>query len=203
MGRTNRPDTLLSELNALKRRVAQLETQQRLSAARISSGQLNVGAATADDQIEIDANHQRIRFTSAGSPPTDLHAFGGAGAALEATSEVTVPAQALIWDGGYFGVIQINRVNPDTSTTVAAEIYADIQDSGGGLHRGEASVTARGTDHDGSFVNLSADGGVVLYTNARATDPPAPAPDTVVLYVKGSPGRLFYRDPGGTVHGPL
>lgn len=60
MGRTNRPDSLVTELLALKRRVAQLETQQRLSSARISSGQLNVGAIGAPGQIEIDATDGRI-----------------------------------------------------------------------------------------------------------------------------------------------
>lgn len=60
MGRTNRPDTLVSEFAALKRRIAQLETQQRLSSARISSGQLNVGAVGSPGQIEIDATDEKI-----------------------------------------------------------------------------------------------------------------------------------------------
>lgn len=202
MGKTNRPDTLLSELLALKRRVAQLETQQRLSAARISSGQLNVGAITDGDQIEIDAANQRIRFDSAGNPPTDLHAYGGAGAALEATGTVsTIPAQALIWNGGYFSTFQINHVEDDGSTTVASEVYTDIQDSGGGLYRGNASLSARGTDHNSSFINLSADGGVVIYNNSRTTDASVPALDSVVLYVKAQ--RLYYKDSSNVVHGPL
>ena len=66
MGKTNRPDTLLTELATLKRRVGQLETQQRLSAARISSGQLNVGAVGAAGQIEIDANDGQIRIFQGG-----------------------------------------------------------------------------------------------------------------------------------------
>lgn len=66
MGRTNRPDTLLSEVAGLKRRIAQLETQQRLSSARISSGQLNVGAVGAAGQIEIDATDGQIRILNLG-----------------------------------------------------------------------------------------------------------------------------------------
>lgn len=86
MGKINRPDTLVSEITALKRRVAQLETQQRLSAARISSGQLNVGAAGADGQIEIDATDQQIRILRDGqviaalSTTDGLYLSGYAGA---------------------------------------------------------------------------------------------------------------------------
>lgn len=54
---------------------------------------------------------------------------------------------------------------------------------------------------DGSVLTASAGGGVSLYTGGRTTDPPAPPADTVVLYVKGN--RLYYRDSGGTVYGPL
>jgi hypothetical protein len=77
MGKVNRPDTLLSELTALKRRVAQLETQQRLSAARISSGQLNVGAIGAAGQIEIDATDEEIRIYNAGVLIAALTAVDG------------------------------------------------------------------------------------------------------------------------------
>jgi hypothetical protein len=66
MGKTNRPDTFVSEFAALRRRVSQLETQQRLSSARISSGQLNVGAVGAGGQIEIDATDGAIRIFQGG-----------------------------------------------------------------------------------------------------------------------------------------
>ncbi len=202
MGKVNRPDTLLSELLELKRRVAQLETQQRLTAARISSGQLIVGAVDADEQIEIDATNSRIRFDAAGETPTDLKTWGGAGAALRATGTVgSVAAQTLIWNGGYFATSQVNRVNSDGSTNSGAEIYADVQDSGSGQYRGEVALTATGTDANGSIVDVNADGGMLLRTGARTTDPPAPPVDCVILFVKSQ--RLYYRDGGGTVRGPL
>jgi hypothetical protein len=202
MGKVKHPDTLLSYIKSLEKRIAVLETQQRLQAARISSGQLNIGAASAGDQIEINATLSRIRFTSGTDAPTDLNAFGGGGAALQTTGTAgAIPAQTLMWCGDHHHALQVNRVNADGSTTVTGEVYTDIQDSGSGNHRGTVSLTATGSDHDGSFINLSADGGTVLYTNARTTDPPAPAPDTVVLYVKAN--RLFYRDGGGVVRGPL
>lgn len=204
MGKTNRPDTLLTYIRSLEKRIAVLETQQRLQAARISSGQLTVGAVDADQQIEINASASpaRIRFTDTGTDPTDLTAYGGAGAALQATGTVgAIPAKGLMWNGGYFHVLQVSRVNADGSTTVTGEVYTDVQDSGGGTHRGSVSLNAVGSDHDGSVVNLGADGGVVLYTNARTTDPPSAGADTVVLYVKSN--RLYYRDGAGVVRGPL
>lgn len=196
------PDTLLSYIQGLEQRIATLEGQARLQAARISSGQLNVGAAGGANQIEIDSANQRVRFDAAGGPPTDLLAWGGGGAALIATGTVgTVPAQTLTWNGGYFATNQVNRVNPDTSVTNVSEVYADVQDSGGGLYRGDVALTARGTDHDGSQISLWSDGGVAVYSNARATDPPAPPADWVLLYVKAQ--RLYYKDSANVVHGPL
>ncbi|MDN3356091.1 hypothetical protein [Actinomadura sp. DC4] len=202
MGKVNRPDSLLSELRALQRRVAQLETQQRLTAARISSGQLIVGAHDADDQIEIDATNSRIRFDTDGEAPTDLRSWGGAGAALVATNTVgSVAARTLTWNGGYFATSQISRINPDGSTSVAAEIYADVQDAGSGQHSGTVTLIASGSNADGSIVDVNTDGGMLLRTGGRTTDPPAPPADCVLLYVKSN--RLYYRDGAGVVRGPL
>ncbi|MGI5232853.1 hypothetical protein [Actinoallomurus sp. CA-142502] len=207
MGKTNRPDTLLSEIAELKRRVAQLETQQRLSSARISSGQLTVGAVDAPDQIEISATERHIRFENADGPACTLTSYGAGGAVLESSSDAgttfSFGTRALVWDGPYFTNLQVSRVDGDTST-VQAEVYADVQDSGGGNSRGTVSLRAVGDgDANGSIIDISADGGIIFDSNNRTTDPPAPPIGSITLYVKGSPSRLYYRDPGGTVHGPL
>lgn len=202
MGKVIHPDTLLSYIKSLEKRIAVLETQQRLTSARISSGQLNVGAADAVDQIEIDATNRRIRFDTATSPADIIGSSAGVQMfSTQPSGTFSFATQGLIWDGPYFTTMQVNRVDPGPSTTVVSEVYADVQDSGGGDHRGSVSLIATGSDHDGSLISLSADGGVVLFSNARTTDPPAPAANTVVMYVKSN--RLFYRDGTGVVRGPL
>lgn len=197
--------SLQRRLADLERRLRALETAPRAAKTSFSSGQLTVGDPASGDRIDISAADSHIRFNNADGPPTTLTAFGEGGAILESDSD---PGQVfpwgtrgLIWNGPYFGTIQVGRIDGDTNT-IHAEINADVQDSGGGNSRGSVSLSARGEgDHDGSIIYLSADGGLVIYSNSRTTDPPPPGADTVVLYVKG--GRLYYRDGGGTVHGPL
>lgn len=193
--------TLLRRIDALEKRIASLETSPRAGNTSISGGKLTVGAPGAANRIEVSATDSRIRFNSA-QGPTDLNAFGGAGAALVANSTVaTIPTRAVIWNTGDTGTLQVSRVNSDGSTSRASEVYASLNDMGGGLHAGQVQITATGTDHDNSAVNISADGGAVLYTNGRTTDPPVPPLDCVTLYVKAN--RLYYRDGNGTVRGPL
>lgn len=202
MGKIIHQDTLLSYIKSLEKRIAVLETQQRLQAARISSGQLNIGAASAVNQIELDATNRRIRFDTATSPADIIGST--AGLQLFSTQDVgTFPfaTRAIIWDGPYFTTLQASRIDDDIVTT-HAEIYADVQDSGGGNSRGTVNLTARGEgDSNGSQISLWADGGVRVYSNGRTTDPPAPPTDWVVLYVKGN--RLYYKDASNVVHGPL
>lgn len=194
--------TLQRRLADMERRIRALETAPRAAKTSFSNGQLTVGDPTADNRIEISAAESRIRFNSTDGP-TDLTATGAGGAILATDGTVgQIATHGLVWNGPFFGTIQISRRGAGDSTTIQSEVYADIQDSGGGDSRATVSLRANGVgDHDGSIVSLDADGGVVLFTNSRTTDPPTPAPDTVVLYVKGN--RLFYRDATGAVHGPL
>ncbi|MGI5233792.1 hypothetical protein [Actinoallomurus sp. CA-142502] len=197
--------TLARELADIKRRLRALETAPRAAKTSFSSGQLVVGDPASPSRIEISAGESHIRFNNAEGPPTTLAAHGTGGAILDSTSDAGTifpfGTRALIWDGPYFTNLQVSRVDGD-SATVQAEVYADVQDSGGGNSRATVSLSARGVgDSNGSIVDISADGGLLLYTNSRTTDPPAPPADCVVLYVKGN--RLYYRDATGTVHGPL
>lgn len=191
-------------LAEIERRLRALETAPRAAKTSFSNGQLTVGDPASSTRIDIDAAESRIRFNSADGA-TDLTAYGAGGAILRSGSEAgqTFPfaTQTLVWDGPYFGSIQASRVDGETAT-VQSEVYADVQDSGGGNSRGTVSLSARGVgDHNSSVVNLSADGGVILYTNSRTTDPPAPPVDCVTLYVKSN--RLYYKDAANAVHGPL
>jgi hypothetical protein len=191
----------------LERRIKALETAPRAAKTSFSNGRLTVGDPASTSRIEVDGNERRIRFWTADGP-TDLIAGGGQGGAMLTTasnagSVFPFSTEAYVWNGAYFSSIHVSRV-AGTSATTQAEIYADVQDSGGGNSRGTVTLSATGVgDADGSLINLFSDGGVVLSSNDRATDPPAPPAGCVVLYAKGTPARLYYRDPAGAVHGPL
>lgn len=206
MGKVNHPDTLLSYIKSLEKRIAVLETQQRLSSARISSGQLTVGAVGADTQIEIDATNRQLRFTSPDGPST-IHAPGGAaGIRLEATADTgteysTFGTQAFMGNTPDGQSLQTNRVEDGTAyfqATISTGIVVDGSENSAGQVGLDAQH--RGLPNS-ALINLFSDGGVIIYNRGRTTDPPAPGADSVVLYVKGS--RLYYRDGTGVVRGPL
>jgi hypothetical protein len=198
--------SLQRRLTEMERRLRALETAPRAGKTSLSSGQLTVGDPDADSRIEINAGEQKIIFNSADGPAEIFSPGGAAGTMMQAREDPgpifpDFGTVALVWNGSYFGSIQASRVDGDTATVQAA-VDVTIQDDGGGDSGGQISLTAVGTGApDVALINLAADGGILITSGGRTTDPPTPPADCVTLYVKST--RLYYRDATGAVHGPL
>lgn len=197
---------LLRRLAELEKRVRALETSPRAGNTSISGGQLTVGAPDSADRIEIDANTSAIRFYNPDGPAQISSPGGAAGISLEASQDArgifpSFGASGYVWNGTYFQSLQTSRIDGDT-TTVQAAVDVRMSDAGAGHSYGQVTVNARSSGAaDSAVINLFASGGLVIDTGGRTSDPPAPAAGSVVLYAKAN--RLYYRDGGGTVRGPL
>jgi hypothetical protein len=200
------PDTMLTELRALKRRVAVLEGQSRLAAARIPGGQLNVGAVTAPNQIQVDAANQVITLLNGGLP-VQLGAFGTEGAALSTAAPANSPGSSTVlatstyaWVGNAFAFLA-SQLQSNALDGRAVLQTAMTDDGAGGAIANSNIIVQSTANPDKSTLNVSTTGGVVLYSYARSTDPPAPGLGAITMYVKAN--RLYYIDGTSTVHGPL
>jgi hypothetical protein len=198
------PDTLLTYVKGLERRIATLEGASRLAAARVSGGQLNVGAVNDTNQITLDAGGQTITFANGGTP-VELSAFGGSGAALNtsaaagtASSTTVLATESYAWVGNAFVTLFIQQVG----TSNQAVVGMGLTDDGAGGAIPVVNIQAvSASKPDAATVTVTASGGMVLNSSGRTTDPPAPFAGECTLYVKSN--RLYYVDTTGTVHGPL
>ena len=67
-----------------------------------------------------------------------------------------------------------------------------------GYHYGDAGTPQWSVEEESTT-------GVIMVMREKSADPATPAANTIALYCKDSGGvsRLFYKDDGGTVRGPL
>lgn len=205
--------TLQRRLADMERRLRALETAPRAAKTSFGNGQLTVGDPASDDRIEISAAEHKIRINTT-SGPTDLLGLGSGGAMLRSEADIGEPGNSFSDFGvvGFLsaspggGAMQISRIDGSGFQTIQANIGMSIVEPtpGSGNAAGAISIRAVGSGAPNSAtVEIDADGGTILYSGNRTTDPPTPPAGCITLYVKGTPSRLYYRDPGGTVHGPL
>lgn len=189
--------TLARKLADLEKRIKALETAPRNGKASVSGGKLTIGDPTSDNRIEMDGAGQEVAFVSS-AVDVSLVAFDeDIGVVLDSNTDpgqvLSVPTRAYLWNGAT--IVKCAVTNPDTTGHDAFVGVGFTEDSGDVV--AVAEILAHSEDSpDKSIIELDADGGVIIFSYSRSTNPPDPGPGRAVLFMKGN--QLWVRDGDGS-----